>query len=109
MPKFPDGLERGFGMIIEAVIVAAIFSAFIESGLIPKWVFVAFNIVSIVALVFLIDKSRYWSFGYLAGYVIGVVFSLSTLMSTEFLGILDVILYLGVAFGAVYLRVRIHT
>jgi hypothetical protein len=108
MAKFPDGLERGFGMVLEAAVVAAVFSAFVESGLIPKWVFVLFNIVSIVSLVFLIDKSRYWSFGYLGGYVFGVVFSLSTLMGTDFLGVLDLLLYLGVAFGAVYLRVRIH-
>lgn len=69
MPGFEHGVERAFEMVIETLVVAALFTAFIKSGIIPKWVFVLFNLVSIIGLVFLIDKIRYWSFGYLAGWI----------------------------------------
>lgn len=102
-------MERGLGMVIEAVIVAALWAAFIQGGLLPRWLFVFFNVFSIIGLVFLIDKTRYWSFGYLAGWVVGLLISLDVLIQTGFLSLFDFILYGPVAGGAIWLRVRIHT
>ncbi|WP_396613983.1 hypothetical protein ACH9L7_19810 (plasmid) [Haloferax sp. S1W] len=95
-------------MVVEALVVAAMFSAIIESGLVPKFHFTLVNVISIIGLVFLIDKSRYWSFGYLAGWILGLFFSLGTLIQTEFLGVFDLLVYGATAFGAVYLRAKIH-
>lgn len=109
MPGADHGFERGIGMIVEAVVVAAIWVSVIEAGLIPRWMFVLFNIASIVGLVFLIDKTRYWSFEYLIGWLAGLFIGLDVLIQTEFLGLLDLLVYGGVAAGAIWLRVKIHT
>lgn len=95
-------------MVVEAVIVAVMVKAFVETALVPKFYFTLFNIVSIVGLVFLIDKSRYWSFGYLGGWLLGLFLSLGTLVQTEFLGVFDLLLYGFTALAAIYLRVKIH-
>ena len=109
MPSAEHGFERGVARIVEAVVVAAIYSAFVEAGFVPKIYFTLFNMASIVALVFLIDKSRYWSFGYLAGWILGIIISLNALLQTEFLGWFDLLIYGATMVGAVYLRVKIHS
>jgi len=73
-------------MTVEAVIVAALFSGSVETDIIPKLYFTLFNMVSIVSLVFLVDKSRYWPFIYLAGWILGIIISLDALIQTGFLG-----------------------
>lgn len=108
MPKIEHGFQRSVGMILEVVVVAAMFSALVKLGLVPKFYFTLFNIISIIGLVFLIDKSRYWSFGYLAGWILGMFFSMRTLLQTKFLGFFDLILYCATAIGAIYLRFKIH-
>jgi len=108
MPGPEHGFERGLGMIIEAVVIAAIWASFIETGLVPRWIFVLFNIASIVGLVFFIDKTRYWSFGYLIGWIGGLLLGLDVLIQTEVLGLLDLLIYGGVLVGAIWIRVKIH-
>ncbi|UWG50151.1 hypothetical protein AArcCO_0833 [Halalkaliarchaeum sp. AArc-CO] len=108
MPRFEHGIERGVGMVIEAIIVAILFSAFVEAGLIPRLYFILFNMASIVGLVFLIDKSRYWSYGYLLGWVFGIVLTAGTLIQTELFGWFDLLLYGATASAAVYLRLKIR-
>jgi len=102
-------MERAFGMVVEAGVVALVFSSFVEQGLLPHSLFVLYNVASIVGLVFLIDKSRYWSFGYLFGWVAGIFMSLGTLVQTDLLGLLDLLIYSGTTVAAVYLRVKIHS
>lgn len=108
MPGIDHGVQRGIGMVVEAVIVAALWTSFVEQGLVPYSLFIMFNVASIVGLVFLIDKTKYWSFGYLAGWVIGLFLSLDILIQTEFLGLIDLLLYTIVAALAIYIRVKIH-
>lgn len=108
MPRFEHGVERAVGMVVEAIVVAVLFSAFIEAGLIPKIYFTLFNLVSIVGLILLIEKAKYWGFGYLAGWILGLVFSLSTLIQTEFLGLFDLLLYGAVAAGTIYVKIKVR-
>ena len=102
------GIERGFAMVVEAAVVAVVFSAFVKAGLVPRFYFFLFNAASIAGLVFLIDKTRYWSWGYLLGWLLGLSLSLGTLIQTEMLTILDLLLYAVIAAGALYVRTKIH-
>ena len=108
MPDSGDGFERAFGMVIEAIVVAVLFSAFVEAGLIPKIYFTLFNLISIVGLILLIEKAKYWGFGYLAGWILGLVFSLGTLIQTEFIGLFDLFLYGAVAAGTIYVKIKVR-
>lgn len=109
MPGADYGLERGVAMVLEAGVVAVIFSELVNQGLIPYSWFILFNVVSIAGLVLLVDGSRYWSFGYLFGWVGGIMLSLSTLAQTELIGFFDLVVYGATAVAAVYLRVKIHS
>lgn len=108
MPRFEDGFGRAVGMVVEAIVVVALFTSFIEAGLIPKFYFTLFNIASIIGLILLIEKAKYWGFGYLAGWLIGIMFSISTLLETEFLGLFDLILYGVVAAGTIYIKIKVR-
>ena len=108
MPDPGDGFGRAVGMVIEAIVVAVLFSTFVEAGLIPKIYFTLFNLISIVGLVLLIEKAKYWAFGYLAGWIFGLVFSLGTLIQTEFIGLFDLLLYGSVAAGAIYVKIKVR-
>ncbi|WP_238717510.1 hypothetical protein [Natronorubrum halophilum] len=55
-----------------------------------------------------VDASRYWSFGYLTDFVIGIFFALPMLTQIDFIGHTDRILYGGAAVGAVTLQIKIH-
>jgi hypothetical protein len=109
MPGAEHGLERGFGMVLEAAVVAFVFNALVEADLMPKLYFTLFNVVSIVALVFLVDKSRYWSFGYLFGWIFGLVMSIGTLAQTQLIGVTDIVIYFLTLTASIYLRVKIHS
>jgi len=56
-----------------------------------------------------VDASRFWSFGYLGGVVVGIFIALPALNQTEFIGPLDWVVYGGIAIGAVALRIKIHS
>ena len=113
MPGIEHGLDRGVSMIISALVVAVLIGEvvprLVEAGLLPRGLYTGFMIIAIVSIVMTVDASRYWSFGYLAGFVIGVFLALPMLSQTDFIGFTDWILYGGAAVGAVALRVKIHS
>jgi len=113
MPGLEHGYERGVSMVVGALIVAVlvgeIVPMLVEQGYLPPGLFSGLIVLSIVGIVMTVDASRYWSFGYLAGFVIGVFLALPMLSRTEFIGPLDWLLYGGAAVGAVALRVKIHS
>lgn len=113
MPGVEHGLDRGVSMVVSAlvgaVLIGEVVPRLVETGLLPRGLFTGFIVISIVSIVITIDASRYWSFGYLAGFVIGVFLALPMLSQTDFIGFTDWILYGAAAVGAVALRVKIHS
>lgn len=113
MPGIEHGYERGIKTIIGALIVGVIVGRVVptpvEAGLLPSGLFSGLVVLSIFTAVMTVDASRYWSFGYLAGFVIGNFLALPLLTRTEFIGPIDWLLYGGTALGAVALRVKIHS
>lgn len=112
MPGIEHGIERGIGVVVEAVVVAVILGEvvprLVEAGLLPPGLFSGIVVLSIVGIILTVDASRYCSYGYLAGFVIGAFWALPVLSQTEFLGITHWILYGGAAVGAIILRIKIH-
>jgi len=113
VPGVEHGYERGVSMVVGTLIVAVLIGEvmprLVQPGLIPSGLFSGLIILSIIAIVMTVDASRYWSFGYLAGFVIGVFLALPLLSQTDFIGLTDWILYGGAAVGAVALRIKIHS
>ncbi|WP_082677713.1 hypothetical protein [Haloferax sp. Q22] len=113
MPGVEHGYERGVksvvGALIVGVIVGRVVPTLVDAGLLPSGLFSGLVVLSIFTAVMTVDASRYWSFGYLAGFVIGVFLALPLLTQTEFIGPTDWLLYGGTAIGAVALRVKIHS
>ncbi|WP_224447017.1 hypothetical protein [Haloprofundus salilacus] len=100
-------------MIAQTVIVAVLIGKgvpiLVEAGLLPRGLFWWVIPASIFSAVMTVDASRFWSFGYLAGVVIGIAIALPLFIRAGFLGPLDLLIYGGVAVGAVGLRVKIHS
>lgn len=113
MPGLEHGYQRGVGMIGQTVIVAVIIGkmvpVLVDAGILPPGLFSWVIILSIFTAVMTVDASRYWSFGYLAGVCIGISIALPIFIKAGILGALDLLIYGGVALGAVFLRVKIHS
>jgi FtsH-binding integral membrane protein len=113
MPGFDHGVQRGLdavvGALIFGVVSGALVPTLVDAGLLPPGLFTGFVVLSIFSTVMTVDASRYWSFAYLGGFVVGVFFALPLLSQTQFIGPMDWILYGGTAVGAVALRVKIHS
>jgi uncharacterized membrane protein len=61
------------------------------------WVYVLFNIISIITIVGLLDKMPFWSLSYLLGWLIGLVSAGRLFMSP-----LEFLLYLGITLLVLY-------
>lgn len=113
MPGFENGVQRGLdvvvGTLIFGIVSGALVPALVDAGLLPAGLFQIVVVLSIFSTVMTVDKSRYWSFAYLGGFVVGVFFALPLLSHTQFIGPIDWLLYGGVAIVAVALRVKIHS
>lgn len=113
MPGLDHGIERGVGMIVETVVVALLLSelvpTLVEQGILPYGLFWWVVPVSIVSAVMVVDDSRYWSYGYLAGVCIGLIIAIPIFLDAGLLGIVDLLIYGGLGIGAIALRVKIHT
>lgn len=113
MPGADHGLNRGVSIVIETVIIALLIGklvpAFVEAGLLPRGLFWWIIPASIVSVVMTIDDSRYWSYCYLAGVVIGIFIALPIFLEAGLLGPLNLLIYGGLAVGTIALRVKIHS
>jgi hypothetical protein len=112
VPGLEHGFQRGFSTIVGALFVGLVIGVgvpdLVQAGVIPAGMFSGFIVLSIISIIMMVDASRYWSFSYLAGFVMGVFFALPALSQTDFIGLTDWILYGGAAIGAVALRLKIH-
>jgi O-antigen/teichoic acid export membrane protein len=87
------------------VISGGLVPTLIDASLLPPRLFQGFAVFSIFSTVMTVDKSRYWVFSYLGGFVVGVCFALPLI---QFIGPMGWLLHVGTAIAAVLLRVKIH-
>lgn len=112
MPGFRHGAKRGMVLILLAFLVAVfvvrVIPENIAMGTLPPWTFAVAGAAAVFSLGLTVKASKYWSYAYLGGFVIGVGATLFILMHTKFIGIRELLLYGGAAVAAVGLRVKIH-
>jgi len=96
IPRAKHGFERA----IEAGILAVVYSAFANVSLLPHYLITLLNLVSITGSIASIEKSRYWPYTYFFGWVLGQLF----LVRAGFYSIWEIVLYLFVCAGMVYIK-----
>lgn len=112
MPGFRHGAKRGILLILSAFLVAVgvsyVLPRVVSMDTIPAWVFPAVGVAVILSMGLTLKASKYWSYGYLGGFIVGIGLTLLVLLQTRFLGLRALALYGGAAVVAVALRVKIH-
>jgi hypothetical protein len=99
MPGFPEGLKRGFETIIMGLILAIMIRAILVHFGYEELV-ILFNVLSIIAIIFLFDKMTYWSIFYTVGWLVG--FALIAAILTP----LEIILYAAVAIIVLVIKIK---
>lgn len=97
------------GAAIGGVLIGKLVPVLVEQGLLPPglfWWVIPFSIVSVILV---IDASRFWSWGYLVGVLIGLFMFIPAFLDAGLIGSFDILLYAGLTIGAIALRVRIHS
>jgi len=79
MPSFESGLKRAIAEVITGIITLVIIETVLNSYKVG-WLMIIVNIISIILIIFLIDKIPFWSLTYLLGWLFGLAL-LSSLLS----------------------------
>lgn len=112
MPGFKHGAKRGVVLVLVGFLIAVIAGTVApylrETGLVPWWVFPLTGVVAVVSLTLTVKVSKYWTYRYLGGFVIGIAVTLPFLLQTAFLNLREILLYGGLAVAVVLLRAKIH-
>lgn len=95
MPGFQHGLDRAIKVFLGGFVIAVIIRSILGSYDL-HYLVIIFDILSIMAIVFLFDKMKYWSFSYLIGWVLGLIIFFSILSLWEI--ILYVVIFVIVFF-----------
>ncbi len=98
-----SGFESGFQRVITEVVGGIITIVLIEAVLNfykVGWLMILVNIISIILIIFLMDKITYWSITYLLGWFFGLAV-LSSLLSPW-----EIILYIIIGVPLLYLKIR---
>lgn len=98
MPGAEYGFKRAVSEIVGGFATSIAIKALAYSFGIP-WVYILFNLFSIVAIVGLIDKMPFWSFSYLTGWFIGLIY-----VGPMFLSLPEFLFYIGVTILMIYLK-----
>lgn len=99
MPGFEYGIKRAFVEIIIGFIVVLTIQAILHSFKMDHLV-VIFDLLSIVAIIFLFDKMTFWSLSYLIGWIIG--FSIFSFVLTRW----EIVLYVVVTIFTLFIKLR---
>jgi hypothetical protein len=99
MPGFEYGFKRAFTEIIIGFVIVLTVQAILHSFKMDLLV-VLFDVFSIVAIIFLIDKMTYWSFAYLIGWIFG--FAIFSFILTWW----EIVLYAVVTIIALYIKIK---
>jgi hypothetical protein len=87
MPRFEQGYKKSVETILSGIIIAAVIRSFLAVYNI-EYLIILFDIISIISILFLFEKMKYWGIGYTIGWIIGI------LLFVSILSIWEVILYL---------------
>jgi len=82
MPNLESGFKRAITEVVTGVIVVVIIDAVVNFYKVG-WITILFNVLSIILIIFLIDKIKYWSIGYLIGWLFGLALISSLLTPWE--------------------------
>ena len=100
MPGFIHGLRRCFEIVIMGFVLALIIRTLLEvTG--NHNLIILFDLLSILAIILLSTKIKYWSLAYLAGWIFG--FIIFSIILTPW----EIALYLVVAIPLLYLKIKI--
>jgi hypothetical protein len=112
MPGFKHGVKRGVILVLVGFLLAVIAGTTAPylrpTDVVPWWVFPLTGVVAVVSLSLTVKVSKYWSYRYLGGFVVGIAVTLPFLLQTSFLSLRELLLYGGVAIATILLRAKIH-
>ena len=97
MPSFQYGVKRGINAIMLSIILLVSIRVILGAYNL-EYLVILFDVVSILLIILLIDKMKYWSIGYSFGWIIGV------LMFYTILTPLEILLYCVVFIVAISLK-----
>ena len=99
MFRFHYGFKRGIKEIIIGFIIIVVVRGLLGANNL-EYLVILFDVVSILAIILLIDKIKFWSIGYLFGWFLGVILFYTILSPLELL------LYGGVFIVALGLKFK---
>lgn len=79
---FQHGLDRAIKVFLSGFVTVAIIRALLGAYDL-HYLVIIFDVTSIIAIVFLFDKMKYWSFSYLIGWGLGLFMFFSILSPWE--------------------------
>ncbi len=86
---FDSGVNRAFTEIIVGTLTTIIISVIVSNGLVPYYFILYFHLSSIVGMIVLIQKMRYWATFYIVGWLFGAII----LAYSGLLPITDILIY----------------
>ena len=96
--KADSGINRAIKDIIDGFVIAVIIRSILGAYNL-YFLVVIFDIASIIAIIYLFEKMKYWSILYSIGWIIGVLLFISILSPNE------VILYVVIFVIVIYLKI----
>ena len=81
-PGFQHGLDRSIKVFLGGFVIVAIVRSLLGAYDL-HYLVIIFDVISIIAIVLLFDKMKYWSFSYLIGWGLGLVIFFSILSPWE--------------------------
>ena len=104
MSAFEHGIERAIGSIVSGIIISAFLNTVLSDPSIPlmaKVVLPLFKIIIALSCIEILRAMKYWSTGYLIGWIVGyIIFA-----QTPFLGVEDYVI--GIVIPMLYVFGRI--
>ena len=95
LPNIGHGFWRAFETIITGILIVALVRGLLGAYNL-EFLVILFDIISIIALVLLYERMKYWGVGYSIGWIIGLLLFISILSPLE--AVLYVIVFI-IAFG----------
>ena len=100
MPSFQHGVQRAFTEGVGGLVISVFASSFFSAYGVPSAI-ILFNVISILSIVFLIDKMTYWSLTYIVGWLFGLL-----VIGAHVFSLIEFLLYLAVTGIAFYIKVN---
>lgn len=112
MPGLRHGAKRGLFLVLVGFLLAVVggtVAPFLRaSELVPWWLLPLTGVVAAVSMGLTVKVSKYWSYRYLGGFVLGILLPLPFLLQTAFLGLRELALYGGGAAAVLLLRLKVR-